>query len=312
MVYKIIAVAVFIRRFKIFDKSERVLIHAHFLSTGLEVAILLKSIYTETTIVGTAHGSDVLFQSKSKVSKLVSEADLIFAASHAVAERIYQANEFKCFDSQSKVIVRYCRVPVNDEIGFEQKRRFTEPLLRILTVARFHPQKGLDIALKTAKLLKDMDIAFYWKIIGDGQMRSKLEHLILDFGLESHVSLLGAKPREDVQIAMRESDIMVLPSVRTSNSSDGLPVVILEAMSSGLYVVTTNVGGITEAIAENRGSIVEADPYLLSNEILRVWRRGASNIVQTNAARNWIELNCLRGDSDPLAVAYTALRGNSL
>ena len=307
MVYKIIVAAVFLRRFKLNDKSRKVFVHVHFLSTGLEIAILLKSIFPEFFIIGTAHGSDAFFQNALKVSKLSSESDLIFAASRAVAARIYECNEIATYRSSPKVIVRYCRVPIEMEMKTEMKSRFIAPQLRILTVARFHPQKGLEIALQTAKILKDQNLTFQWTLIGDGKLRKKLERLILIYNLGSHVTLLGIKTREFVQIAMEESDLLVLPSVRTNKSSDGLPVVILEAMSSGLYVISTPVGGIPEAIAEKRGSIVEADPSLLSNEIWRVWTRGESNAFHTHAAREWVELNCMRSNLDPLIVAYKKL-----
>jgi glycosyltransferase involved in cell wall biosynthesis len=307
MVYKVIAAAVFLRRLKLYDNSKKVFVHAHFLSTGLEIAILLKSIYAEFFIIGTAHGSDAFFQNTLKVSKLSSESDLIFAASCAVAARISECNEIATKGSSSKVIVRYCRVPIEMDMKAELKSRFITPQLRILTVARFHPQKGLEIALRTAKNLKDQNLLFHWTIIGDGKLRKKLERLIMIYDLGSHVTLLGIKTREFVQLVMEESDVLVLPSVRTSNSSDGLPVVILEAMSLGLYVISTPVGGIPEAIAEKRGSIVEADPSFLSNEIQRVWRRGESNAFHTHAAREWVELNCMRSNLDPLIVAYKKL-----
>jgi len=82
-------------------------------------------------------------------------------------------------------------------------------------------------------------------LAGDGPERKLLEALIEELGLKHKVFLMGR--REDVPSVMNAYDIFVLPSFR-----EGLSNTILEAMSSALPVVVTNVGGSPEIVIENK------------------------------------------------------------
>ncbi|HID56525.1 TPA: glycosyltransferase [Candidatus Poribacteria bacterium] len=84
---------------------------------------------------------------------------------------------------------------------------------------------------KTVKLL----------MVGDGPEREKLERTADEIGVREHVIFLGM--RDDVPELMAAMDIFALSSI-----DEGLPLAILEAMSAGLPIVATEVGGIPEAV----------------------------------------------------------------
>jgi len=89
-------------------------------------------------------------------------------------------------------------------------------------------------------------------IIGEGPKRKKLEDFIKENGLEDKVILLGDLSREEVFEFLRKSDIFVL----TSNW-EGFPRSILEAMSSSLAVIATDVGGVREAVSQDCGILIK-------------------------------------------------------
>ncbi len=78
-------------------------------------------------------------------------------------------------------------------------------------------------------------------LVGDGPMRPEVEALILKQGLDGRVAVLGA--RDDVPVLLRAADIFVL-----SSRWEGMPLAVIEAMMSGLPVVATDVGGVSEAV----------------------------------------------------------------
>ena len=83
-------------------------------------------------------------------------------------------------------------------------------------------------------------------VVGDGRRRSRLERLRSELGLKDHVFLVGAF--DDVLPYYQAATLFVLPSL-----SEGLPLSLLEAMSCGLPVVVTRVGGNSEIVAPAAG-----------------------------------------------------------
>jgi len=89
-------------------------------------------------------------------------------------------------------------------------------------------------------------------IVGDGPERDELRFLVENLGLENRVEFLGAKPKPFEYVS--PSDILVVPS-----NEENFPLVILEAMSAGLTIVATRVGGIPEQIEDGKNGYL-ADP----------------------------------------------------
>ena len=95
---------------------------------------------------------------------------------------------------------------------------------------------------------------------GDGPLRSEVERKIKELGIESKVWLTGS--RDDVAALMHDFDVFVLPSL-----TEGVSNTILEAMSSGLPVVATRVGGNPELVAEGQTGmlVAPADPDAMAD-----------------------------------------------
>lgn len=135
----------------------------------------------------------------------------------------------------------------------------------ICTVARFEPEKGVDVLIDAlpAIVLSVPDLVCL--IVGYGEQEHELRGRVERNGVEAHVHFLG--PRQDIADILMASDCYVLPSRR-----EGLPMTILEAMAAGRPVVATRVGGIPGAVTDGRtGTLVEPEsPPALASAVVEL------------------------------------------
>jgi glycosyltransferase involved in cell wall biosynthesis len=130
------------------------------------------------------------------------------------------------------------------------------------TVAHFYPIKGLQFVIRAAALVGQGYPETGFVIVGDGEQRLELEHLVKRLGLDSHVAFLGQ--RDDVSEILPLFDVFVLPSVK-----EGLPFALLEAMAAARPIVASAVGGIPEVITDGETGLLvpPRDPEALAKAI---------------------------------------------
>lgn len=120
----------------------------------------------------------------------------------------------------------------------------------LLTVARLHVQKGLDVLLRAAALLPR---PFRWVVAGEGREHAALATLARELGVDDVVRLAGF--HANALGLIKACDAFVLPS-----RWEGLPIVLLEAMAAGRPVVATSVGGNTDLVVDGEtGLLVPPD-----------------------------------------------------
>jgi glycosyltransferase involved in cell wall biosynthesis len=131
---------------------------------------------------------------------------------------------------------------------------------RLLSVGRLVPMKGFDILLAAVAELRSRGMELSCTVIGEGPERARLENLRAALGLDAQVEFPGAMPQSEVVRHMGESTLMVLPCVVAPNGqSDGIPNVLMEAMATGLPVVSTRISGIPELVEDGvNGCLVPA------------------------------------------------------
>lgn len=131
--------------------------------------------------------------------------------------------------------------------------------LRLLTVGRLHHQKGYDIAVKTAALLKERGWRFRWYVLGEGQEEKNIRNWIHQYNLEDTFFLLGAT--DNPYPYFRQADIYVCTS-----RFEGKSIVIEEAQTLGKPVVATDCTGICEQITDGKDGIIGGmDPQILAD-----------------------------------------------
>ncbi len=114
---------------------------------------------------------------------------------------------------------------------------------RLVFAGRFQPQKNLGLLIDILARVRDLD----WQcaLIGDGPTRPEVEQKITACNLGDRVSLTGWLEVEEVAEWLDRSDVLIMPS-----TSEGLPVVGVQALSQGLAIVATQAGGLAEIVQD--------------------------------------------------------------
>jgi L-malate glycosyltransferase len=136
---------------------------------------------------------------------------------------------------------------------------------RLLFVGNLEPlqHKGFPTLLRALTRLNGQTREWHLDVIGDGPERGAYEASSAELHLEEHLTFHGVRPKATIAEMMREADLFVLPS-----RFDNLPCVLVEALASGLPVVSTTVGGIPELVDDRSGRLVPPDdPFALADAL---------------------------------------------
>jgi glycosyltransferase involved in cell wall biosynthesis len=151
--------------------------------------------------------------------------------------------------------------PVDTDLFHPPGRRTEDGPLRLLNVAWLAEKKGHAHLLEALARLGRDDVAL--DVVGEGELRNALEKRARELGLAERVRFLGPRSHAEVAELMRGAHLFVLPSLY-----ENLPVVLIEAMASGLPSVATRVGGVPELVDEQAGLLVPpADAAALADGI---------------------------------------------
>lgn len=146
--------------------------------------------------------------------------------------------------------------------------------VQILSVGRAVAKKGLDTLAEALARLPE-DLHWQWTHIGGGELMKQLETQVARLNLSHRVTIHGSRTQTEVLQEYRSADIFVLPCrVAPNGDRDGLPNVLVEALSQRLMCISTPISGIPELIRSGEhGLLVEPDrPDLLAAAILRAVR----------------------------------------
>jgi len=131
---------------------------------------------------------------------------------------------------------------------------------RLLFVGRLAPQKNVALLLRSMAAVREPTELV---IVGDGEQRAMLRSLSAELNL-TNVRMIGPKTGEDLISWYRWADAFVLTSEK-----EGMPLVLLEAMASGLPVVGTDVPGISETLGAD-GLLASPNPEAFAKEVDRL------------------------------------------
>lgn len=160
--------------------------------------------------------------------------------------------------------------------------------------------KGLQEALETVATLRHEVSQLSLTVIGDGEHRSRFEVMARRLGLEDIVTFTGTLASFEVAAELRKSNVFLLPT-----RNDSLPLVLLEAMASGLPIVATAVGGIPALVTPNdNGLLVEpGDRKGLSRALLRLLNdRALADKMHDRNARKVTESYSLQCQAEQFAA----------
>ncbi len=130
---------------------------------------------------------------------------------------------------------------------------------KILTVSRLFERKGIQYIIEA---MKDVE-GYEYVVCGAGPYRPQLETLVEQLHLEHKVKLRGYLEPEQVKTEYESAAIFILPSV-----SENFPVVLLEAMSAGCAIITSNTTGCAEAVGDAALLVPPKDPEAIKERLL--------------------------------------------
>ena len=168
-------------------------------------------------------------------------------------------------------------------------RFLCEKETKILTIGRFSEQKGIDIAIKTAALLKSESLNFNWFLIGYGELEDSFRKLIKEYDVEDCFTILGKKNNPYPYI--KNADICVQPS-----RHEAYPLVLMEAKILKKPIVCTDFDGADEQIISGHNGIIVPlnDTYALCKEISKLVRNPEARDSLSKELENWESEDDLR------------------
>jgi colanic acid/amylovoran biosynthesis glycosyltransferase len=137
----------------------------------------------------------------------------------------------------------------------------------LLCVGRLSSAKAQSLLVQACAKLRDQGCNFHLTMVGQGPDRASIEQAIKDHQLDEHIHLTGALNQQAVRAQFARADIFVLASL-----AEGIPVVLMEAMSSGVPCVSTPVNGIPELIQHERTGLlaIAGDVDSLAEQLKRL------------------------------------------
>lgn len=166
--------------------------------------------------------------------------------------------------------------------------------LDLISIGRLDEMKGHKYLINALSILKSRDILINLKIIGDGPLKKELKNQIKEKNLSVNINLLGSQNSEFIIKELAASDLFVLAGVvADSGRVETQGVAIIEAQASGLPVIVTDVGGVSESLLPSKtGQLVAsrdataiADAitnYINHKELLSKHGRAGHEFVKKN------------------------------
>ncbi|HEY6111627.1 MAG TPA: glycosyltransferase family 4 protein [Chthoniobacterales bacterium] len=225
-------------------------VHAHFAGLAARTAFWIARFF-DIGFSFTAHANDIFAPRQFEIGL----DRLVDLARAVVTVTDYGANFLKeRFPGRAE---RICRIYNGVDLKQFERAHFSGGPPLLVAIGRLIEKKGFGDLVRACRALKEQGTPFRCEIIGEGPLAEALSHEIEQLGLGRDVKLLGAKPQREIGQHLAEAILFVLSSVQDpSGGMDNLPTVIMEAMATGLPVVSTPIGGIPEMVVENETGLL--------------------------------------------------------
>jgi len=227
-------------------------IHAHWASTTSTMAYIISKI-TGIPWSFTAHRWDI--SENNILKEKIKTASFVRVISEQGKKEVLEIIGDASLAKKIRVIHAGVVMPEYKKSVLNVSDIFT-----FLCPANFVYVKGHRYLFEACRILLDKGFKFMCLVAGCGPLEDELKRIVKNLGLGECVVFLGRLPHEEL-IALYEQcsiNAVILPSIVTdTGDKEGIPVALMEAMSYGIPVISTNTGGIPELFGDGGGIMVK-------------------------------------------------------
>jgi colanic acid/amylovoran biosynthesis glycosyltransferase len=255
------------RIFSVIEREKCVLLHVFFGNIAVHLLPLLRRCPVPAVV--SFHGSDVAGSMASEGysqarEELFSLATIVACRSEQLASAVTRLG---CPERKTRLMRA-----VLPEVPFFEREPPKDGAWKIVQAARLVAKKGLATAVRAFVGFSRIYANASFTIAGDGPLANELRELAADLGVGDRVRFPGFLSQDALQRLFQESHIFLQPSEIARGDVEGVPNAMLEAMASGLPVISTRHGGISEVIEHGENGLLceERDCEGLTSELFRL------------------------------------------
>ncbi|MBD3405016.1 MAG: glycosyltransferase [Candidatus Lokiarchaeota archaeon] len=213
---------------------------------------------------------------------IMKYADVVTASTEELAQRGHEQG----YEGEIEIIPhcvetkRFSPVSKGEKEHLRKKLGWGSEDQIVLAIQRLHPRKRTSQLILSAEKVLATDPNVKFIIGGKGREMEKLQQLVQHLDIEDSVKLVGYVPDRLLPEYYAAADLFAFHTLY-----EGFGIVVIEAMSSGLPVVTTNVGGLSDIVERNQaGRVVEPNnPTMMAEAILETLDRKKNHMLSKNA-----------------------------
>lgn len=223
-------------------------IHAHFGTNPAEVA-MYTSIISDVPYSFTVHGPEEFDKPLTlNLNQKIKYAHRVIAITNYCKSQLFRWADYQDW---SKVKIVHCALESdffdNSKLSSSSASETASDTLQFLCIGRLCEQKGQLLLLEAFNNFVKAGNKGFLTLAGDGEMRSDVEKFVQENNLQQQVKITGWVDSHQIKQMLSQTDAMLLPSF-----AEGLPVAIMEAMATGVPVISTSIAGIPELLVNNK------------------------------------------------------------
>lgn len=251
LVYGLKSIIYFLKTEELLFREQHISIHSQFATQPTILAVMLKKYYSKKDIqvFFTFHAYDIFVKNRW-FSFLAADSEKALSISHFNINyvcRQYKVNPGKIAYS-----------PLGVYIPSEVPAINPSDTLQIGFMSFFVEMKGILYLMPAIKMLKEKGVSFKLHIAGDGTLKDYILDFIKQNNLDQQIVYHGLVKNSEKEQFFKNLHVFLLPSISKGMETDGLPVVLMEAVSYGIPIISTNVSGIPEiCINDYNGYLIE-------------------------------------------------------
>lgn len=237
-------------------------LHVHFASAAANVGLVLKGFHPVNLSL-TVHGPDEFYDAPGQwLRQKIAAADFIVCIGAYAKSQLMHLSP-----AQQWYKFEICPLGVSPQDYVPMQRAANDGTFNVLCVGRLAPAKGQRILIDACRHLRDEERDIRLVLVGTGPDEQALKDYSIAQGLEGMIEFAGALNQDEVKARYANADAFALASF-----AEGIPVVLMEAMASGVPVVATRITGIPELIRDGQDGLLVApsDTDALSGALARL------------------------------------------